>query len=188
MFSGRRALPHRPCSCCLTDLPPEPQLPFFNSKSMLTDVALWSSGRRGSVVQAQRQIHRAWGTPGLSSQAWYPPRRSTSTNSSRTAMLTSLIDIAPAAHRRGADQMMQQLSVGEHFWPGNALSHPDCRSTRACTPCRLTGFLRRYRRLAGCAGELANPQRYFIDLRAARPARPMQKSSGGRGSGYRQLA
>ena len=25
---------------------------------MLTDVALWSCGRRGSVVQAQRQIHR----------------------------------------------------------------------------------------------------------------------------------
>ena len=38
----------------------------------------------------------------------------------RTAMLTSLIDIAPAAHRRGADQMRQQLSVGEHFCRGNA--------------------------------------------------------------------
>jgi hypothetical protein len=44
-------------------------------------------------------------------------------------MLTSLIDITPAADRRGANQMRQQLSVGEHFWRGNALSHPDCRST-----------------------------------------------------------
>jgi hypothetical protein len=42
------------------------------------------------------------------------------TNSSRTAMLTSLIDIAPAAHRRGANQMRQPLSVGEHFRRGNA--------------------------------------------------------------------
>src|SRR5277367_3853755 len=32
-------------------------LPF--NKSMLTDVGLWSCGRRVSVVQAQRQIHRA---------------------------------------------------------------------------------------------------------------------------------
>jgi hypothetical protein len=36
-------------------------------------------------------------------------------------MLTSLIDITPAADRRGANQMRQQLSVGEHFWRGNAL-------------------------------------------------------------------
>jgi hypothetical protein len=36
-------------------------------------------------------------------------------------MLTSLIDIAPAAYRRGANQMRQQLSVGEHFWRGNTL-------------------------------------------------------------------
>jgi hypothetical protein len=35
-------------------------------------------------------------------------------------MLTSLIDITPAAYRRGANQMRQQLSVGEHFWRGNA--------------------------------------------------------------------
>src|SRR5438132_7717385 len=60
-----------------------------------------------------------------------PPYRSAiaTTNSSRTAMLTSLIDITPAAYRRGANQMRQQLSVGEYFWRGNALSHPDCRST-----------------------------------------------------------
>jgi hypothetical protein len=30
-------------------------------------------------------------------------------------MLTSLIDITPAAYRRGANQMRQQLNVGEHF-------------------------------------------------------------------------
>src|SRR5438128_2068758 len=40
-----------------------------------------------------------------------PPYRSAiaTTNSSRTAMLTSLIDITPAAYRRGANQMRQQL-------------------------------------------------------------------------------
>ena len=44
-------LPHDP--------PAEPQLPFLISKSMLTDVGpveLWATR---SVVQAQRQIHRA---------------------------------------------------------------------------------------------------------------------------------
>jgi len=35
-------------------------------------------------------------------------------------MLTSLIEITLAAYRRGANQMRQQLSVGEHFWRGNA--------------------------------------------------------------------
>src|SRR5712691_8918049 len=51
-----------------------------------------------------------------------PPYRSAiaATNSSRTAMLTSLIEITLAAYRRGANQMRQQLSVGEHFWRGNA--------------------------------------------------------------------
>jgi hypothetical protein len=47
-------------------------------------------------------------------------------------MLTSLIEITPAADRRGANQMRQQLSLGEHFWRGNAGGHrsrrrrPDC--------------------------------------------------------------
>src|SRR5438874_13393578 len=59
MFSRRRALPHRRCSRCLTDLPPEPQLPFSILNQCLLMLALWSCGRRGSVVQAQRQIHRA---------------------------------------------------------------------------------------------------------------------------------
>ena len=36
-----------------------PALSFFSySDQLLTDVALWSCGRRTSVVQAQRQIHR----------------------------------------------------------------------------------------------------------------------------------
>jgi hypothetical protein len=35
-------------------------------------------------------------------------------------MLTSLIDITPAADRRGANQMTQQLGLGEHFWRSNA--------------------------------------------------------------------
>jgi hypothetical protein len=38
-------------------------------------------------------------------------------------MLTSLIEITPAAYRRGANQMRQQLSVGKHFWRGNAGGH-----------------------------------------------------------------
>src|SRR3974377_1921037 len=59
MFPRRRALPHRPCSRCLTDLPPEPQLPFSIQNQCLLMLALWSCGGRGSVVQAQRQIHRA---------------------------------------------------------------------------------------------------------------------------------
>src|SRR5713101_5397670 len=62
-----------------------------------------------------------------------PPYRSAiaATNSSRTAMLTSLIEITLAAYRRGANQMRQQLSVGEHFWRGNASSHPDRRATHS---------------------------------------------------------
>src|SRR5262249_3483126 len=59
MFPRLRALPHRPCSRCLTDLPPEPQLPFSILNQCLLMLTLWSCGRRGSVVQAQRQIHRA---------------------------------------------------------------------------------------------------------------------------------
>jgi hypothetical protein len=42
-------------------------------------------------------------------------------------MLTSLIEITPAAYRRGANQMRQQLSVGEHFWRGNAGGHRNRR-------------------------------------------------------------
>src|SRR5215471_9568413 len=59
MFPRLRALPHRPCSRCLTSSPPEPQLPFPILNQCLSMLALWSCGRRGSVVQAQRQIHRA---------------------------------------------------------------------------------------------------------------------------------
>jgi hypothetical protein len=36
-------------------------------------------------------------------------------------MLTSLIKITPAAHRRGANQMRQQLSFCPHFRRGNAI-------------------------------------------------------------------
>jgi hypothetical protein len=35
-------------------------------------------------------------------------------------MLTRLIEIIPAAHQRGANQMRQRLSVREHFCRGNA--------------------------------------------------------------------
>src|SRR6516164_4120731 len=45
-------LPHR-------SLLPEPQLLFPILNRCLLMLALWSCGRRGSVVQAQRQIHRA---------------------------------------------------------------------------------------------------------------------------------
>src|SRR5215471_1228232 len=60
MFPRRRALPHRPCSRCLTDLPPEPQLPFSILNQCLLMLAVWSCGRRDGLVQAQRQIHRAF--------------------------------------------------------------------------------------------------------------------------------
>ena len=59
MFPRLQELPHRACSRCLDDPPAEPQLPFLISKLMLTDdgpVELWATR---SVVQAQRQIHRA---------------------------------------------------------------------------------------------------------------------------------
>jgi hypothetical protein len=59
MFPRRRALPHHPCSRCLTDLVVEPRLPFSILNQFLLTLALWSCGRRVSVVQAQRQIHRA---------------------------------------------------------------------------------------------------------------------------------
>ena len=60
MFPRRRALPNQACSVASIDPPAEPQLPFLISKSMLTDVGpveLWATP---SVVQAQRQIHRAF--------------------------------------------------------------------------------------------------------------------------------
>ena len=56
----RQALPHRPCSRCLTDLLAEPQLLFSIPNQCLLMLALWSCGRRAGVVQAQRQIHRAF--------------------------------------------------------------------------------------------------------------------------------
>src|SRR5262249_51907014 len=43
----------------LSPLVSGPALSFFSTQiNWLTDVALWSCGRRTSVVQAQRQIHR----------------------------------------------------------------------------------------------------------------------------------
>ena len=58
MLPRRRALPDQAGSRCLTSPPAVPQLLFcFNNQTLLM-LALWSCGRRASVVQAQRQIHR----------------------------------------------------------------------------------------------------------------------------------
>ena len=43
---------------CLTGLTAQPQLLFCLINQCLLMLALWSCGRRSSVVQAQRQIHR----------------------------------------------------------------------------------------------------------------------------------
>ena len=60
MFPRSQALPHQACSRCLIDFPAEPKLLFskFLNQGLLM-LALWSCGRRGSVVQAERQIHGA---------------------------------------------------------------------------------------------------------------------------------
>src|SRR5262249_13942329 len=60
MFPRSQALPHQACSRCLIDSAVEPKLLFskFLNQCLLM-LALWSCGRRGSVVQAQRQIHWA---------------------------------------------------------------------------------------------------------------------------------
>src|SRR6266478_1503853 len=60
MFPRHRALPHRACSRCLTAPRAEPLLLFFVINQCLLMLALWSCGRRAGVVQAQRQIHRAF--------------------------------------------------------------------------------------------------------------------------------
>src|SRR6266446_10838662 len=60
MFPRHRVLPHQACSRCLNGPPAEPQLLFRFINQCLLMLALWSCGRRGSVVQAQRQIHRAF--------------------------------------------------------------------------------------------------------------------------------
>jgi hypothetical protein len=60
MFPKSQALPHQACSRWLIDPPAKPK--FLLSKFLnqcLLMLALWGCGRRGSVVQAQRQIHRA---------------------------------------------------------------------------------------------------------------------------------
>ena len=58
MFPRRRGLPDQAGSRCLTGPPAEPQLLFCFINQTLLMLALWSCGRRASVVQAQRQIHR----------------------------------------------------------------------------------------------------------------------------------
>src|SRR4051812_25658256 len=52
-----QALPHQVCSRCLIDSRAEPQLLFRFLNRCLLMLALWSCGRRVSVVQARRQIH-----------------------------------------------------------------------------------------------------------------------------------
>src|SRR5450631_969649 len=46
----------------------------------------------------------------------------TTTNSSRVAMLTRLMPTTAPAKSQGANQMRQQLTMGEHFRRGNAPS------------------------------------------------------------------
>src|SRR5271166_4567033 len=58
MFPRHRALPDQAGSRCLTSPPAVPQLLFCFINQNLLMLALWSCGRRASVVQAQRQIHR----------------------------------------------------------------------------------------------------------------------------------
>ena len=58
MFPRRRALPHQSCSQCFIGPPAAPQLLFCFINQGLLMLTLWSCGRRASVVQAQRQIHR----------------------------------------------------------------------------------------------------------------------------------
>src|SRR5215813_4953613 len=63
MFPRSRALPHQEYSRCLTDLPPEPQHPFLNSKSRLTDVGpveLWATRQRrpSAAANPQGSFHR----------------------------------------------------------------------------------------------------------------------------------
>src|SRR5262244_2917445 len=60
MFPKSQVWPHQACSRWLIDPPAKPKLllsKFLNQCLLM--LALWSCGRRGSVVQAQRQIHRA---------------------------------------------------------------------------------------------------------------------------------
>lgn len=62
-------LPHWP--------PAGPQLLFHFINQCLLMLALWSCGRRASVVQAQRQIHRVLGKAGIIKPSRYPSCRST---------------------------------------------------------------------------------------------------------------
>jgi len=58
MFPRRRALPHKRAPVAALVLPGRAAAPFCFSNQSLLMLALWSCGRRASVVQAQRQIHR----------------------------------------------------------------------------------------------------------------------------------
>src|SRR6516165_3630820 len=58
MLPAHWALPHPKCSCCLT-AQPRALFPLIQCK-LVAVVGLWSCGRRVCVVQAKRQIHRAF--------------------------------------------------------------------------------------------------------------------------------
>ena len=70
--------------------------PLLNPKSCLLMLALWSCGRRAGVVQAQRQIHRAFAG---SSAAAYALRQ--------RVMLIRLVDWPRRGKSAGTNQMRQ---------------------------------------------------------------------------------
>ncbi|HEY4980946.1 MAG TPA: hypothetical protein VII24_03165, partial [Pseudolabrys sp.] len=62
----------------------------------------------------------------------------TTTNSSRVAMLTRLIPTPTAEHRRGTNQVRQQVTIREHFRRRNATNAsttPFMLSVRSCCFC-----------------------------------------------------
>jgi hypothetical protein len=60
MFPRYRVLPHQACSVASLVLRPSRSSSSVFINQCLLMLALWSCGRRVSVVQAQRQIHRAF--------------------------------------------------------------------------------------------------------------------------------
>src|SRR5258705_13519480 len=72
---GRIFAPHTSHEDGTVKARPEPQLLFCLINQCLLMLALWSCGRRSSVVQAQRQIHRVLlaACPPTVSDPWLEP-------------------------------------------------------------------------------------------------------------------
>src|SRR6266478_483387 len=83
-------------------------------------LALWSCGRRGSVVQAQRQIHRAFAGSYAATYALGHTR-----HADPPYPLAPPRKIGREEIRRG-----NKVSFGQYSRRGNAASDPDCRATR----------------------------------------------------------